>query len=118
MIEGLIITALGGIARVQIDDSNGSGLEDMQRVVGGWIEPVDYEIGGAQVSAYHNEEGKLLGLPKNDLATHLAAGRLFSNDYIAGDVLIVGVPDDVEGRTQSIPDAARDAILAKAPSFR
>ena len=49
---------------------------------------------------YLNEEGKLIGLEINELATSLANG-LSSYDIIVGDVVIVG-PLDEEGNHLSV----------------
>ena len=86
-------------------------LEEMQAIVGGYIETVPCKQPGMMMVV--NEEGKLLGLPRNDKATalaalptsaDLAALRLMwgddviligdhpldseAEDYIAGDVLV------------------------------
>lgn len=110
MLDGIIITALGNMARVQVD-----GLADMQRIVGGYIEAVDVEIAGQTCTIYVNEEGKLESLPKNDTATAVAVPgkHIFAGDYIAGDVLVIGGVDD-EGESLSIHPVAADCLLSMA----
>ena len=65
---------------------------EMVEVVHGYIEAV--YLDGA--TAYVNEEGKLQGLPKNMAATDLAHAHeaIYTDDYIAGNMLIVGNCDD------------------------
>jgi len=66
--------------------------EEMVDVVHGYIEGV--YLDGA--TAYVNEEGKLQGLPKNMAATDLAHAHnaIYGDDWIAGNMLIVGNCDD------------------------
>jgi len=66
--------------------------DEMVDVVHGYIEAV--YLDGA--TAYVNEEGKLQGLPKNMTATDLAHAHeaIYTDDYIAGNMLIVGNCDD------------------------
>jgi len=54
-------------------------------------------------TAYVNEEGKLQGLRKNGVATALAHAHnaIYGDDWIAGNMIIVGNPDD-EGETMSL----------------
>ena len=63
-------------------------LEEAQAFVGGYIEIVTTRKGEQIVI---NEEGKLQGLPWNDLATDLAheGGAISSDDYIAGNCMIL-----------------------------
>lgn len=81
---------------------NLEGLEDFQRVVGGYIQTVPME---GNVAPYFNEEGKLTGLPKNDRATKILSGSIMSDDYIAGDCLFVGFDIDT-GEELDYPDGA------------
>lgn len=60
-------------------------LKEMQEYVGGYIEVIYLQDNLIMVI---NEEGKLLGLPKNKQATQLANFHLDFDDYIAGDVVI------------------------------
>ena len=58
-------------------------LEALQKVVGGYIETVRLRVGNAVMIV--NEEGLLLGLPYNTLASG------FAGQPIVGTALIVGV---------------------------
>jgi len=73
--------------------------DDMVGVVHGYIEPV--YLDGA--TAYVNEEGKLEGLPKNQVATDIAHAHnaIYGDDWIAGNMLIVGDCDD-EGEMMTL----------------
>lgn len=66
--------------------------DEMVDVVHGYIEAV--YLDGA--TAYVNEEGKLQGLRENMTATDLAHAHaaIYTDDYIAGNMLIVGNCDN------------------------
>ena len=102
--------------KVMVLQTNGSieefrtewSLKMAQEIVGGLIEAVS--LTGATM--YINEEGKILGLPANDLATQIWHDDLYKRgcavgwDVIVGDVLIVG-DTDARGNDTSISDAWR-----------
>ena len=69
--------------RKLVEPMNGKDfqLSELQKVVGGFIEIVRTKDGRLMVI---NEEGKLEGLPINELATELYQ----YNDIIVGDVLV------------------------------
>lgn len=80
-------------------------LEELQTAVGGFIETVPYlssitidEIGPHKCVAFCNEEGKLIGLPLNVVATKMWADQLpehFAlNDALYGDVIFVWGDDE------------------------
>lgn len=81
---------------------NLEGLEDYQRVVGGYIETIPYR---ENVVPYFNEEGKILGLPENVRATALLRNSIYPDDYIAGECILVGF-DPETGEDQDIPEGA------------
>lgn len=60
-------------------------LKWLQDAVGGWIEAV--YLGDAVM--YVNEEGKLLKLPVNTMATDLYADHHGPYDIIVGDVVVL-----------------------------
>lgn len=60
-------------------------LEELQAVVGGYIECLP--LAGTKEIMTVNEEGKLQGLPPNRNATRIIRGQGYE-DYIAGDVLV------------------------------
>ena len=80
------------------------GCNALQERVGGWIEAVSSDDG--QVTLWMNEEGKLMNLPVNELATtlwHLLSPGMAGVDVLCGAVVVTGGTDD-EGDTLSIPD--------------
>ena len=75
--------------------------DTLNKAVGGWLEGVAL-VG---VTAYVNEEGKLMGLPVNALATRLAHRdeATYPSDTINGDMIVLGPLDD-EGESTSLSD--------------
>lgn len=98
-MKGIKITSDKALSIVEVD-----GLAGYQAIVGGLIEPVTLNR-GADDTLYLNEEGKIIGLPVNSIATDLALNVLQWRDVIVGDVVIVGPLDeegydtDIEGPT-------------------
>jgi hypothetical protein len=77
--------------------------------VGGYIEGI---YAGDIGSGFVNEEGKLKGLPDNINATAVwhRSNKLHKfSDYLVGDVLFCGLPDD-EGNSQDISEQFSDFI--------
>lgn len=71
-------------------------------LVGGPFQVVAAPAGAAM---YLHEEGKYVGLPENTVATILAhEAGLPVSDWIAGQVVVVGKPDEV-GYDTSVPEA-------------
>ena len=94
---------------VEFDQGN---IKAIQHYVGGWFQFVDVERPGASIAC--NEEGKVHGLPLNRRATLIwwtgwTAARQV--DALMGDCLIVGLPDEEEGNTQSVPDELVDLLF-------
>jgi len=82
---------------------NTNGYKDIQRAVDGFIEAVSF--GDNQYFCYINEEGKLIGLENNELATSLwydSGQMILLGDYIAGDAMFFGGVDE-EGNDIDIP---------------
>lgn len=69
-----------------VEPKNGTdfSLEELQKIVGGYIEVL--RLGSEQIMVL-NEEGKLYGLGVNDKATVLAVTAGYA-DIIVGDVLV------------------------------
>lgn len=66
-------------------------LEDYQKIVGGWIEYVHvYE----DIAIFCNEEGKIKGLPVNNLATQYIKNKRPFDDVICGDVVFSKTDDE------------------------
>jgi hypothetical protein len=79
----------------------GDSLTFLQGCVGGYVEVIDFDVMDFSASLWLNEEGKLEGLDYNALATDLVRGQIMPHDYIAGDVVITGLPDE-EGYTTGL----------------
>ena len=62
-------------------------LEELQKLVGGYIERISMPDGKAM---YVNEDGKIKGLPYNIKATAmLEMHGLIPNDYVVGNVVVL-----------------------------
>lgn len=72
------------VEEVEID------FEGCQKAVGGFVELVHLAPG---VTAYVNEDGIAMGLPRNDLATlfcHRLGPNIRVDDYIKGTMVVLG----------------------------
>jgi hypothetical protein len=88
-------------------------LDTLQGLVGGNIQA----ISGPGWTAYLNEEGKLLGLPGNAVATALAArlGWIYLfGDLLVGPVIFCGPPDDDDGYDTSVVKQVLDEAARRA----
>jgi len=104
IMKAVIVKTSGEIIEVQAE-----GLKEIQRAVGGYIEAIE---AGNIGSGFVNEEGKLKGLRDNIIATavwHRANKLTKFNDYLVGDVLFCGIPDD-EGNSQDITEQFSEFI--------
>lgn len=88
------------------------GAAFLREVLGGAFEVVLLRDGS---SMYIAEDGKVLGLPMNGVATTVAyQDRAISlADHIVGDAVVVG-PPDAEGWDTSLPDEAAGRLSAVA----
>lgn len=100
-VTGLFITTNGNVVKATFD-----GLRDMQRAVGGLIEPVDFTLAGHRCSLYVDEEGLMVNEPiLNQLASALAGRSLVGDAFVIGDV-------DEEGESLPLHPDAEAAILS------
>ena len=81
----LIYKANGERETVSPDNGKDFKLEQLQKIVGGYIDMLG--IGGDEIMVF-NDEGKLMGLPYNQDATALFRKHYNTNDFIVGDVLV------------------------------
>lgn len=89
-----------------------NGYQDISNAVGGYIEAVSF--GDNDYFCYINEEGKLIGLPENNLVTSLwydSGQTILLGDHIVGNAVFFGGIDD-EGNDIDIPDDF-DKVLEK-----
>ena len=96
-MKAIRIDTDGTVRRIEVN-----GYEDFVEHVGGYLEAVRVN---ATATAYIDEEGKLKGLPHNEVASellnYLKAG-LAATDFISGPMVIVGKPD-AEGVDTDVP---------------
>lgn len=106
MKRAILVPALGEAREVQIPESGEGELDELQRLVGGFIELVPTDT----LTVFCNEEGKIQGLPPNYRATSTFGSLLMPGDVIAGDVVVLGNLDD-DGDTVSLSDDDVEAVL-------
>jgi hypothetical protein len=63
-------------------------LEDLQQVVGGYVEAIECSIAGRAATMWINEEGKLVSDPERNFKADLICP--LAGDWIAGDVAFTG----------------------------
>ena len=80
-----VIPVAGGTYELQPKNGKFFELEELQKVVGGYIEIID--LGNDKLMVV-NEEGKLEELPWNDEATKMYQRCTRAFDYIAGNALV------------------------------
>lgn len=102
-MQTLIIPADG--SEVRWEDPDKIDLKYLQGKVGGYVEAIGV---GNEINMYLNEEGKMEGLAPNRLATRLAKkyAGISMLDYIVGDVVLCGGPDD-EGYDTGLSSRAK-----------
>ena len=101
-MKALLVTTEGEIELLD-EEFN---LNVIQKYVGGWIEVVNFGPDNPHYFAYIDEEGKLKGLPVNELVTDFwynSGQQILLGDVIVGDVLFFGQVDD-EGNDTDVPD--------------
>jgi hypothetical protein len=84
-MKAKIYKADGSIIDVKPNNGTDFSLEELQEIVGGYIEIVSLMDDEIMVI---NEEGKLIDLPFNETATQMYQEVDGFYDYIAGDVLV------------------------------
>ena len=82
-----IIKTNGEIIPVEPKNGTDFQLEEMQEIVGGYIQ-LFYLMNDVGEVIVMNEDGKIEGLPTNPKATELAESLLYDGDFIVGDVLV------------------------------
>lgn len=91
----------------QIEIKQLDGLKDLQETVGGLIESLPLRDGA---DVYVNEEGKYTCYP-NIFATFIMQinKRLNVGDYVSGNMIIVGAPDE-DGNDTDIPQWVEELV--------
>lgn len=98
-IKAVIVHPDGTVENTEIEHD----YKSYQAVVGGYIEGVI----GSTATMYVNEEGLLMGLPPNPLATLFAQRILDRSVVLVGTALILG-PGDSEGNDTDVRPAVVD----------
>ena len=112
-VQGLVIEADGNLSLQNINVDKGN---DLRVLLGGWIECAP--CADSELSFWINEEGKLNGLPFNELGTalwHLTTPIMRNHDILVGTVVITGGVGP-EGETLTLP-AGWAAKFASVVSF-
>lgn len=81
----VIYKANGERETVFPDNGKDFKLEQLQKIVGGYIDMLG--VGGDEIMVF-NDEGKLMGLPFNREATEIYQKAFQTDDFIVGDVLV------------------------------
>ena len=81
-----LVTVEGAIREIAPHNGTDFELEEVQKLVDGYVEVVPYTDGRVMIV---NEEGKFCK-DRNEPATKMAleSGSIFSHDYLCGDVVI------------------------------
>lgn len=80
-----IIKTNGEVVEVQPKNGTDFQLDELQAIVGGYIEVVSLHDGRLIVC---DEEGKLKGYDRNHKATELFRLTLLTTDFLVGDILV------------------------------
>ena len=98
---GVVIKADGTLERLDLSESE-QELKSLQNAVGGYVQVIELED---DFTMWVNEEGKLLGLEENKIATVIWEVRFgIGTDIICGDVVFTGGMDE-DGETLTISEA-------------
>ena len=110
MKKALRVTTEG---TTEVLDLSENTLNVLQKAVDGYVQCVDfYRSNDNPVTMWLNEEGKLFGKPHNPYAQRVWDKEFGTGtDYIVGDVVFSGLPDD-EGDTMGLTDEALQILLA------
>jgi hypothetical protein len=99
MRKALVIPFAGEAEVLDLDAPEG-GLKVLQNAVGGWVQAIDIN---EKVTMWLNEEGKMIGLPRNPIATALWTKTFGPTDIMVGNAVITGGVDE-EGETIGLTD--------------
>jgi len=106
MMKAIVVKTDGSVNEVFADWD----YQEINNEVGGWIEAVYF--GDKPYFAYINEEGKLLDLTPNEIATDLwyeSGQRVLLGDFIAGNAVFFG-PIDSDGNNTDAPNSLMEEL--------
>lgn len=111
MVAGIIITT--EMNTIELPESS---YEAISSAVGGYIQIVPLQNDFAGYAMYLHEEGKLIGLPMNDVATAVWENSYGRTDIILGNAVIVNANTDDEGNELPISEEDAELLMAKLNS--
>jgi len=103
---GLVLKADGNAHTFVFDTPNVA--EKIHELLNGYLEVIPQNF-NSRVTMYADEDGKRNDKPINMLATILSG--LYPQDYVVGDVVIVGAPDE-KGDDQGLTPELVAAVLS------
>ena len=83
--ESVLYESDGTSRPISPEDGKTFSLKEVQEMVGGYVQMIPLSTDRIMLI---NEEGKLLGLPRNDMATLVAVLVLGEGDFIVGNALV------------------------------
>jgi hypothetical protein len=83
--ESVLYKSDGTSRPISPADGKTFSLKEVQEMVGGYVQMIPLSTDRIMLI---NEEGKLLGLPRNDMATLVAVLVLGEGDFIVGNALV------------------------------
>lgn len=106
-MSALLVPVEGPVQQLELDGS----LEQLQRLVGGFIEAVpipSFIPGSERATAYINEEGKFdpeCGPNMRATDFFVPGVGIFAGDHIAGPLVLCGFDPDTGANTNDLPAA-------------
>ena len=114
MAKAVIIKVSGD--KEVVEFQVGKSYELLSKSVGGMIECISLTNVIGQPDMWINEEGKIIGLEQNPMATALWFDMYGASDVILGDIIITGGADE-EGETLGLSDEQVDYFMGYASSM-
>ena len=106
MIKAVTVSTDHRCAVIGMDSHD--SLKPLQAAVGGYIECVSFD----GFDLWLNEEGKMIGLPVNAIATEMFHETFGPYDILVGDIVLTG-PSDEDGYPTSLTDEQVGLIEAE-----
>lgn len=108
----VLIPAKGAVTAKDVETVD---LATLQHAVDGDIQVVNLgpdNVVAPNCTLYVNEDGKVNGLPVNEIATRMTRGVLGAYDLVVGDTVLVGPPTE-EGDDTGAPDDVVERLVTK-----
>ena len=91
----LVIGTDGSVSRYEISDEIKKWFDEVKRIAGIRYAESIYPM-TSEFPAIIDEDGKLLDLPVNKMATNMCSSVLFSDDYISGNLAFLHFDGDMD----------------------